>query len=144
MCACVRACVCAATEHAWGSEHNWQELPLCFHRGVVGMELKSPGLVARDFAKPNRPESFLEDLLSSVVSVEHRPAERTCLGCFNVLWPFLKNVFRCGFYLCLPIWGFQRLFSLWSANVWPWSPPETFSPHSSCRHRLSSYPDFKP
>lgn len=62
-----------------------QELPLCFHRGVVGTELKSPGLVALDFAKPNRPESFLEGLLSSVVSVEHRPAERTGLGCFNVL-----------------------------------------------------------
>lgn len=91
VCVLVHACVCAATEHARRSEHNWQELPLCFHRGVVGTELKSPGLVARDFAKPNRPESFLEGLLSSVVSVEHRPAERTGLGCFNVLWPILKK-----------------------------------------------------
>lgn len=61
---CARACVCAATEH------SWQELPLCFHRGLMGTELKSSGLVACDFAKPNQPESFLEGLLSSIVSVE--------------------------------------------------------------------------
>lgn len=68
---CARACVCAAIERAWRSEHSWQELPLCFHHGLMGTELKSSGSAACDFAKPNQPKSFLEGLLSSVVSVEH-------------------------------------------------------------------------